>query len=1014
MKIKVRRGITPYKLIVIGLLCGSLLACSTKMNTPSSRAYHELTTRYNIYYNAQKSYDEILEEQKNKNTEQFTPFISITPTPPQQHTKTKPGGPFDVVVEKCMKAIQLHSITAKPKRKPGVERTDAYRDWLKQQEYNPYIKHVWMLLGKAHFQNQDYDEAISVFKEIEFLYQTETDVVTDAQLWCMATYLQKGWLYDADILRQIIQKRQLTASQQRFFNQTYVSLLIAQQHYERATQILEETVDSEKNVVQQQRIYFLLGQLMAHLNNPEKAFLYFNQVGGLRTPTPLFIESLLAKANLTASNDTHKATQKLKRLAEEKRYAAWSGNIHLTLATASIRQGDTIAARDYLQKASSLSTKDDIKNEAFVALGNLYFDEMNFREALHHYDNITTLDSLTPPNIVQRSEALRLLVSHLDIIHREDSLQHLAQLSESERSKIIRQKIRQYRQQQGTTTSQSDNRQSVAEPLMTPTPFAQDANEQKGITSTSYFDNSNQVENGKAQFRLLWGNRSLQDNWRTNGRQSVPTNKDSQLTPESNAEEISLADNPEKEAYYLKEIPLTTNQLEESNAAITENLLSAAQIAQGYPDLFDYALSLYNRLIQKYPASAQTDEALYDLYLIYLSRGNMALAHQTKQQLQRDFAQSEWAQLVSEPDFETNMLNYSDRQEALYSKIYGAFKNMDMHVVHQYQAFFARHFNQSTYLSATTLMDALAWAYEGEIDRAKTLFQTIVTDYPETLQAELAKILLETLTTEHPLINPTQESNWTTYTDIIQSDSTGDDALIQETKSPIVLLLLFNQAESTANDMLYNVASYTYSAYSLKTFSFRQKSTSNLSWIEIGYFESPQTAEHYTNGLTAYLDSLNLSESVVLQTTESIANNIATNEQIERLLHGQQMYEIAKGWLESDMVPSADNTSEPSTDIPFEEERITPEPKRQEDSRESSTTVSPKNRLEELERKANELLNREREKRKQDELSRVEKLKKRRTLLKERERQLRQKQQQRQRELKEKRRLREQQLKNRR
>ena len=39
------------------------MGCSTKKNTPGTRAYHELTTRYNIYFNASEAYNEILENQ---------------------------------------------------------------------------------------------------------------------------------------------------------------------------------------------------------------------------------------------------------------------------------------------------------------------------------------------------------------------------------------------------------------------------------------------------------------------------------------------------------------------------------------------------------------------------------------------------------------------------------------------------------------------------------------------------------------------------------------------------------------------------------------------------------------------------------------------------------------------------------------------------------------------------------------------------------------------------------------
>ena len=50
------------KYIVVGLIL-SLLAsgCSTRRNTPGTRAWHELNTRYNIYFNAETDYNETLE-----------------------------------------------------------------------------------------------------------------------------------------------------------------------------------------------------------------------------------------------------------------------------------------------------------------------------------------------------------------------------------------------------------------------------------------------------------------------------------------------------------------------------------------------------------------------------------------------------------------------------------------------------------------------------------------------------------------------------------------------------------------------------------------------------------------------------------------------------------------------------------------------------------------------------------------------------------------------------------------
>src|SRR5690606_11271076 len=55
---KEKTGCILWALACITLFTG----CSTRRNTIATRAYHELTTRYNIYFNAEEAYHEILKE----------------------------------------------------------------------------------------------------------------------------------------------------------------------------------------------------------------------------------------------------------------------------------------------------------------------------------------------------------------------------------------------------------------------------------------------------------------------------------------------------------------------------------------------------------------------------------------------------------------------------------------------------------------------------------------------------------------------------------------------------------------------------------------------------------------------------------------------------------------------------------------------------------------------------------------------------------------------------------------
>ena len=96
-----RETIKNSSLYCVIILVGTTLVagCSTKRNTAFTRAYHELTTRYNIYYNADKAYHDMLENQLKNREEDYTTLLPFYPTV-AAHNKQLPGGPFDLVIRK--------------------------------------------------------------------------------------------------------------------------------------------------------------------------------------------------------------------------------------------------------------------------------------------------------------------------------------------------------------------------------------------------------------------------------------------------------------------------------------------------------------------------------------------------------------------------------------------------------------------------------------------------------------------------------------------------------------------------------------------------------------------------------------------------------------------------------------------------------------------------------------------------------------------------------------------------
>jgi tetratricopeptide (TPR) repeat protein len=294
--------------------------CSTRKNTSGTRAYHAFTTRYNILFNAEEAYEEILEQQTESYADNYAGLLPFFPVAPAEE-KSQPGGPFDAVVDKASRAIQEHSITAKPRRDPNQAQTDAYRQWLQQEEFNPMLKKAWLLLGKSHLQNNDYEEALAVFSHMQRIYKNEADLISETEIWMLRVYTEMNRMYDAADIAYILRTKVLPKHLNHLFNETYTQYLLRKESYAEAIPWLRKTIETEKSPRQKKRLQFLLGQVYAVVGEKENAYRAFEAVKGLSTPYELTMQatiSQLAVASETQQPTVRRALEKMRKKTENE------------------------------------------------------------------------------------------------------------------------------------------------------------------------------------------------------------------------------------------------------------------------------------------------------------------------------------------------------------------------------------------------------------------------------------------------------------------------------------------------------------------------------------------------------------------------------------------------------------------------------------------------------------------------------------------------------------------------
>lgn len=356
MPIKKKIRFIPTVLICIVLCVG----CSTRKNTPGTRAYHAFTTRYNLLFNAEEAYEEILERQTESYADNYAGLLPFFPVAPAEE-KSQPGGPFDAVVDKASRAIREHSITAKPRRDHTQAQTDAYRQWLQQEEFNPMLKKAWLLLGKAHLQNNDYEEALAVFSHIQRIYKNEADLISETEIWMLRAYTEMDRMYDAADIAYILRTKVLPKHLNHLFNETYTQYLLRKESYAEAIPWLRKTIETEKDPGQKKRLQFLLGQVYAVVGEKEAAYRAFEAVKGLSTPYELSLQSTISQLAVA----TEKQQPAVRRALEKMRRKSQNENNPEEIQTApETMQTDNPNRYGYTEPATALAQFDTILTDS--------------------------------------------------------------------------------------------------------------------------------------------------------------------------------------------------------------------------------------------------------------------------------------------------------------------------------------------------------------------------------------------------------------------------------------------------------------------------------------------------------------------------------------------------------------------------------------------------------------------------------------------------------------------------
>ena len=923
------------------VLC-AMSSCSTKHNTPMTRAWHSFAAHYNTLYNGQMAYLDGLEAQQKGHKDDYTQLLPMYIST-RKATATLGKSNFETAITKCEKAIKLHSIKKKPVQKGNRSLTPKEKEFRARKEFNPYLRHAWLMMGKAQFQQGNFFEAASTFSYVARLYATQPEVSSVARAWLARCYVALDWPYDAEDILHKMGRDSMSTEAARERENTLAAFLIATEQYAEAIPYLKKSIGKAGGKLQRARLNYLLGQLYHATGQDQLAYKYLGKVARSNPPYELEFNARIMQTEVMSGSKYKQMIKKLQRMARSERNKDYLDRVYYAIGNIYLSAQDTTHCLYAWEKGVEESTQGGIaKAVLLLRLGQVYWDKEDYIKAQDAYKQcIALLDKEHEeyPESERRSKLLDELAPPLGDVKLQDSLQALSQMDEKDYLAAIDRVIEALKKKEkeeakkaaasGATASGTQgnampqNTMGSARPGNTMAPG--------GAKGAWYFYNPVTVQNGRQTFQRRWGNRKNEDNWRRSNKQvaagsdfeeyNYDEDTDSldygSVDEEAGGDEAlqdSLANDPHHREFYLKQIPFTEEQMAQSHAVLSQGLYKAGVLEVEQLGNHPLALRTLQRLLRDYPEFEQKDDVYYHLFLLSGRMGDMEEAERYRQLLISEFPESKAAVLLANPNYEMIASRGREMEDSLYMAAYHAYLEGDYGEVDRHYQYCTDNFPEGLNRPKLMFVHAMSQLYTGKQKEFLDELKELVQKYPKEDITEMAQYIVKGLQEGRLLSDEKYNASdiWSRRALTLSDDSTAvADTLSDDRFINYSFVLAYPEGSLDEDQLLFELARYNFTSFMVRNFEIEQIRLDGISMMCVSGFLSYDEVHAYVQQLYA--------DSHMRRLLEGIRSLLISDRNLQ-MLGKQVSFEDYGIFFEERIAPLEvpdDLQIDAATDIPF-------------------------------------------------------------------------------------------------
>jgi len=732
-----------------------------KKFTLPKRFMQNTITHYNYFFNANNKLNEVLERAKlawKDDYSQLIPFYNYS---------------LDVT---AADSIQLDSINYKSQT--GIALHDLRNDW---------VDNLYLLWGASYYLRKDFDSAYLMFQFINYAFApkekdgyyrnigsrmdgndafsiatkeknsftrrvfSEPPSRNDAFIWQIRNFLAQDLYPEAASL--IITLKNDPAFPSRLHNdleEVQAFWFYKQKMWDSAAVHLEKALSNATNKQERARWEYLVAQLYELTGDFEKSESYYSKAIAHTTDPILDIYARLFSIRVNkdgGENYIEKNIATLVKMARRDKYHDYRDIIYYMAAQMELQRNNIEGALALLKKSTQYPSNDPSqRNKAFLQLAQLSFQKRLYRQSYNFYDSIR-LDDPTladPQSITDKKRILGKLADNLEIIERQDSLQRLAAMPESERDDIIKKLVRKIRKERGLKDDRNaralPTQQQIPPPLFPTT----------DVKGEWYFYNRTSRQKGLADFKTRWGSRPNVDNWRRSAALSAMP-RGNKLDPADpafvgNDKEEQISGEPDDVTFesLFANLPMTPELIQKSNDSIENAMFIVGRTYIQELEDCQAGTETFENLRLRFPEHPKMDEALFNLYYCYNKNGENARAAAIRKLMTDGFGASNFTTIITTGK---NPLAVNGNEDATktYEAIYDMFIEGRFEEALKAKSSADSLYGRTHWTPQLLYIEAVYHIKQRDDSTAKSVLRNITNTFPGTGLADKAATMLDVL-----------------------------------------------------------------------------------------------------------------------------------------------------------------------------------------------------------------------------------------------------------------------------